>query len=118
NRLPHLADKLTAQIDKTALGAIKTLPWEYIEDINQIFEILRKQNISIAALEQSGKAVPLHTFQAPPKIALLLGNEASGVPKELLQNVDMHLEIAMHGKKESFNVVPAAAMALFQLRFH
>ena len=47
----------------------------------------------------------------------MLGREAEGLETEVLQACDRAVEIPMFGKKESFNVVQAAAMALYQLRF-
>ncbi len=118
SRLPHLATKLDAQIAKTALGAEKLLPWEYAEDINLVIKELAQRGVAIAALEQSDTAIPITNYKAPARLALLLGEEVNGIPPELLSDIDTHLVIPMFGKKESFNVVQAAAMALFQLRFH
>jgi tRNA G18 (ribose-2'-O)-methylase SpoU len=48
-------------------------------------------------------------------VALLLGEEVHGIPTETLSRCDDILEIPMHGKKESFNVSVAAAIALYEL---
>ena len=56
-------------------------------------------------------------FEVPQKIALLMGREVEGVEPEVLAQCDGALEIPMFGKKESFNVVQAAAMALYHCRF-
>lgn len=112
-RLPHLAEKLDKQIEKTALGATRTLPWEYVTDLRGAIERLRAEGYTLAALEQSEDSVSLHEFSAPDNIALLLGNEVSGLDPELLGLASTILEIPMSGQKESFNVVQAAAMALY-----
>jgi tRNA G18 (ribose-2'-O)-methylase SpoU len=52
----------------------------------------------------------------PDKVALLIGREVEGVDHKLLKAMDDIIEIPMLGQKESFNVVQAAAMALYQLR--
>lgn len=117
-RLPHLSAKLDAQIDKTALGATKTQPWEYIENIDDVIDDLTKKGVQVVALEQTGRAVAITEFKAPDKVALVLGTEVTGLPKEVLDIIGAHIEIPMYGNKESFNVVQAAAMALFELRFH
>ncbi len=117
-RLPHIAEKLDAQINKTALGATQTIAWEYVNDAAEIIKKLRSNGYQIAALEQSAKSVPLHEYRPLDKIALLLGTEVEGLSSELLELCDIHLEIPMFGKKESFNVIQAAAMALYRLRFY
>ncbi len=78
---------------------------------------LRADGYLIAALEQTADSVPLPDFQPPDKIVLLLGREVEGIAPELLALCDTKLEIPMSGRKESFNVVQAAAMALYHLRF-
>lgn len=116
-RLPHLANKIEAQINKTALGSQKNLPWEYSEDITELLTKVKKQGYTIAALEQTKNSKSLPDYQPPEKIALILGNEVKGVASSVLKLADKHLEIPMFGQKESFNVVQAAAMALYAFRF-
>jgi tRNA G18 (ribose-2'-O)-methylase SpoU len=117
SRLPHLRQKLHDQIHKTALGAEESQPWTYHEDANALLAELRKEGYLLAALEQSASAVALPSFRPDSDIALLLGREVEGIEPALLKQTDIVLEIPMAGKKESFNVVQAAAMALYQCRF-
>lgn len=116
-RLPHIGRKLDAAIHKTALGAESILDWEQVDDVFTVLSRLRKEGYALYALEQTATALDITTFKAPDKCALLLGSEVTGVSEELLRQVDKSLIIPMFGKKESFNVVQAAAMALYQLRF-
>jgi len=117
SRLPHVAQKLTKQIHKTALGAEATLSWEHHEDILSVFETLRADGYTTAAIEQATGAQMLPQYAPPQKIALLVGREVEGVEPDVLAACDTILEIPMYGSKESFNVVQAAAMALYQCRF-
>lgn len=115
-RLPHLREKITAQIHKTALGAEMFIPFAYsvMPPLNE----LKKQGYRIVALEQSSTSTPLHEYHTPEKIALLLGEEVEGISSELLAVCDDTVEIPMYGKKESFNVSVAAALALYQFTIH
>ena len=117
-RLPHIAQKHDAAIHKTALGAEHSVLWERCEEVFTVLSRLRQEGYKIIALEQTETAVDITKFTAPDKCALLLGSEVTGVAAELLKQVDQSLVIPMFGKKESFNVVQAAAMALYQLRFN
>jgi 23S rRNA (guanosine2251-2'-O)-methyltransferase len=117
-RLPHVSAKLTNQIEKTALGATKHIVWQHFDSIDVILNELKQKGIEIVALEQSPRAISLHTFKAPNKLALVLGTEVTGLPKDVLDKIKLHVCIPMQGKKESFNVVQAAAMALYELQFH
>lgn len=116
-RLPHISNKLTSQINKTALGAIELLPWEYVENPEVIINSLQNQGFVVAALEQSSSSTKLPSYAVPRKIAVILGEEVKGIPQELLQLCNLTLEIPMYGKKESFNVSVAAGMALYHFRF-
>lgn len=112
-RLPHLTEKITKQIHKTALGAEEMVPFEHV-DIPDI-DKLRKDGYRIIGLEQDKRSLMLHDYQAPNKIALILGEEVHGIEPYILDQCDDLLEIAMTGKKESFNVSVATGIALYQL---
>ncbi|NTW61485.1 RNA methyltransferase [Candidatus Saccharibacteria bacterium] len=112
-RLPHISEKLTLQIHKTALGAETIVPFEYqeIPDLSS----LRQQDYRIVGLEQDSTSVMIDRYQRPPKVALLLGEEVHGITDDMRQSCDDLIEIPMHGKKESFNVSVAAGIALYAL---
>jgi 23S rRNA (guanosine2251-2'-O)-methyltransferase len=116
-RLPHMANKLTKQIQKTALGAESSQAWDHNEDIYDILKQLRQDGFVIAALEQSDNSVPLSSYKPAEKIAIIVGREVEGIEPDILKAVDVTIEIPMFGQKESFNVVQAAAMGLYHLRF-
>lgn len=129
--LPHLREKLNHQIAKTALGAESYLDLHFSDDIKQTLVNLRTQNYTILGLENnlsdprkiellpsnlSRFSHALRSLQkSPTKLALLLGEEVSGINHSLYNYIDYFLEIPMHGQKESFNVSIAAAIALFCL---
>lgn len=114
-RLPHLAEKLHKQIHKTALDAESLVPFRHFEKIADWFnENKQKNNLPLFALEQSANSIVLGSFQPPEKFALLLGEEVDGVDSKLLELCKEVIEIPMVGRKESFNVSVAAAIALYE----
>ena len=116
-RLPHEAAKVAHAIEKTALGAETMVKWEHHAEILSVLQKLKKQGYVVAALEQTDDAHLLHKYHPPHKIALVVGREVEGLEPEVLDACDAALEIHMFGKKESFNVTQAAAMALYHCRF-
>jgi 23S rRNA (guanosine2251-2'-O)-methyltransferase len=114
-RLPHLAQKLDRQIHKTALGAEKLVVWQHKEDILTLLHELKKSGITVAALEQAAGSMDLASYQPPSQLALVVGREAEGLEPEILDQCEAIIEIPMRGQKESFNVVQAAAIALYHL---
>lgn len=117
-RLPHISDKLTKDIHKTALGAESLVPWSHQPDVVQTLQMLATQGYQIAALEQHPTSITLPAYRPPEKLAILLGREVEGIDPALLAHCNDILEIPMFGQKESFNVVQAAAMVLYHCRFY
>lgn len=112
-RLPHIAQKLTRSISKTALGAETLVPFEHSP--SPPIETLKSNGYTIVGLEQDIRSRPLTEYSPSGKIALLLGNELDGISEEHRALCDTLLEIPMQGKKESFNVSVAAGIALYHL---
>jgi tRNA G18 (ribose-2'-O)-methylase SpoU len=115
SRLPHISQKLDKQIAKTALGAEKSLAWRHEDDIATVISDFCSKGYSIVALEQASGAIALPRYTAPDKLALIVGREVEGIEPGVLKMCDQIIEIPMRGSKESFNVVQAAAMALYHI---
>lgn len=116
-RLPHITQKLSKQINKTALDAEQSVAWEHHEDIVELVRKLRNDNYTICGLEQTADSVKLPDWQPPQKVVIMLGREVEGLATDILKLCDAIIEIPMFGKKESFNVVQAAAMTLYHCKF-
>jgi tRNA G18 (ribose-2'-O)-methylase SpoU len=104
---------------KVSLGAEKTVPWEQAKQLAPALKKLKQEGYEIVAVEQDKKSISLFDYRstkASGKIALILGNEVSGLPKNILALADTIVEIPMRGKKESLNVSVAAGIALFTLQ--
>lgn len=92
------------KISKTALGAEKTIPFEYHKQTWRLIEKLKKDKISIIALEQHKRSILYTKFKPRFPIALVLGNEVKGISDKTLKKADKIINLPMHGKKESLNV--------------
>lgn len=111
-RLPHESAKISRQIHKTALGAETIVPFDYVIDIHVW---IREYGGTVVALEQTPSSVPLSSYRPEGEVALLLGEEVSGISPELLELCEIAVEIPMKGQKESFNVSVACGIALYAL---
>ena len=100
---------------KTALGAEKTVPWEYRKQIGPLLKKLKQDKVQIVALEQSPKSIDYKKFKPASDVVLVIGNEVRGVSQAILTKMDVVIEIPMRGKKESLNVAVAAGVALYEL---
>lgn len=111
-RLPHIAEKITKQIHKTALGAETMVPFSYHADVTMW---LQNNALPLVALEQSKESINLRDYSPPNEFVLFLGEEVHGIEPHYLELCDVTLEIPMQGNKESFNVSVAAGIALYAL---
>lgn len=121
-RLPHLSDKITRQIHKTALGAESTVGFVKFDDIDEVIISLKRKGTILVGLEQSETSLSLEEVIAtlksdtkPKPIALFVGNEIHGVKNQVLKQMDYIIELPMHGSKESLNVSVSAGIALYEL---
>ena len=104
------------EIAKVALGAETWIAWEKKFQTAAVVKDLQRQGVQVLALEISKHSKALPKFKPRFPVALLVGNEVTGLPKRLLDLVDAAVEIPMLGKKESLNVAVAAGIALYALR--
>ena len=104
-------------IHKTALGATETVSWHYYDKAADAIDQLRMDGYRVFAVEQVEKSIPLHEFSSlgSGKIALVFGNEVSGVDPEVLGKCDGAIEIPQFGMKHSLNVSVAAGIVLWHL---
>lgn len=117
SRLPHIAEKLTRDIHKTALGAELTVAQEVASNLNHTLKTLKEQEYRVIGLEQTSGSIPLNGYEPHPKTVLILGEERFGLTPELISGCDDIIEIPMRGSKESFNVSVATGIALYHLSF-
>lgn len=112
-RLPHIRQKITEQIHKTALDAETMVPFEYTEIPD--FTKYKHLGYRVVGLEQDKNSILLKDYKSPEKIILILGEEVNGITADIKNICDDLIEIPMVGKKESFNVSVAAGIALYAL---
>lgn len=104
------------KIAKTALGAEENIPWEHHWQIWRMIDNLKKQKVSIIALEQTNKSLPYIQFKPKFPLALVIGNEVKGISPSVLKRADQIIHLPMLGKKESLNVAVAFGVAGYYIR--
>jgi 23S rRNA (guanosine2251-2'-O)-methyltransferase len=103
-------------ITKTALGATETVAWKYFNKTIEAVQELKDEGYEIWSVEQVEKSVPLNKFDASDKkLAIVFGNEVSGVENEILQLSNGCIEIPQMGMKHSLNISVAAGIVLWEL---
>lgn len=105
------------EIHKTALGATETVAWEYYENVIEVIENLKKDNVSVFAIEQVESAIFLQDFEVEKnkKYALIFGNEVFGVNQSAIEICDGTIEIPQLGTKHSLNISVSAGIVIWDL---
>ena len=106
-------------IQKTALGATETVRWQYAEKTADAISVLKGEGYRVFAVEQVEKSVELQdfSFAREEKLAIIFGNEVTGVDEELLALCDGFVEIPQFGMKHSLNISVAAGIVLWEIIF-
>lgn len=103
------------EIQKTALGAEMTIPWEQTDDVAKVIEFAKNEGFEIVGIEQDVRSKDYKDFVPKEKTLIIMGEEVSGINKEILDRCDAILEIPMYGNKESLNVSVSYGVIMYRL---
>jgi tRNA G18 (ribose-2'-O)-methylase SpoU len=96
------------KVRKTALGAEASVPWTRVQDGLTAVEMLRAEGHKIAVLEITDVPTAVDELQIRHyPLALVVGNEVTGVSEDVVAASDVALEIPQYGLKHSLNVAVA-----------
>lgn len=103
------------EIHKTALGATETVEWEYVKEVGDLVQRLKKEYVKIISVEQVQGAVMLNDFEVAntDKYALFFGNEVKGVAQYVIDHSDAVVEIPQLGTKHSLNVSVSGGIVIW-----
>lgn len=105
------------EIKKTALGAEDTVSWKHFTNASLAIEELKKHGYTTYAVEQAENSIALQNlpYSAGEKIALIFGNEVTGVEQTTIQQCAGCVEIPQLGMKHSLNIATAAGVVLWEI---
>ena len=105
------------EIKKTALGAEDTVHWKHFKKIDEAIEDLKSLGYKIFAVEQAVDSIKLQdiNFSKDEKIAVVFGNEVTGVEQATILKCDGCIEIPQLGMKHSLNISVAAGIVLWEI---
>lgn len=103
------------KLEKTALGAFEYVPWSYHERTKDVLDELGNAGITRVAIEVTDSAESLMEFAWPQPVAIVFGNEVTGINDGVLRRCDAVVKIPMQGHKNSMNVATAFGVVLFEV---
>lgn len=105
--------RVQKDIAKTALGAERAVPWEYVSSVGALLKKLKHEEKAIVGVEQDPRSIDYRKCKVVRPTVFVFGNEVRGLSGALCDACDQLVEIPMHGTKESLNVSVAAGIVLF-----
>lgn len=104
------------EIKKTALGAEDTVEWKHFATALEAIDLLKSNGYRVYSAEQTEGSILLNEMDYAPnqKIAIIMGNEVSGVEQLTIEKSDGCIEIPQLGMKHSLNIATAAGVVLWE----
>lgn len=103
------------EINKTAIGADRSVEWSYEKDVTEIVKRLKTSGYTILGIEQTNQSIKLSDLEVSGKLVVIMGNEVEGISTEVLPLLDQAVELAQYGTKHSLNVSVCAGVVLWKL---
>lgn len=110
---PHPFGRKTLRV---SMGYVSQLKIESYEDIFSTIERLKRLGYKIFAAEVTDDAIPLQKVKVPEKWVLLMGDEHTGLSKEILNACDATIMIEMSPEVKSFNVAVASSIMMYHFK--
>ncbi|MGG9971691.1 RNA methyltransferase [Ferruginibacter sp. SUN002] len=105
------------EIKKTALGAEDSVTWKHFANAAEAIIDLKQNGYKVYAVEQAENSYALQNvdFKNDEKIAVIFGNEVTGVEQTTIEQCEGCIEIPQLGMKHSLNIATAAGVVLWEL---
>ncbi len=105
------------EIKKTALGAEESMSWKHFKTTAEAIDEVRGLGYNVYAAEQAEGSYKLNAIaiEVDEKIAVVFGNEVTGVEQSTIALCDGCIEIPQLGMKHSLNIATAAGVVLWEL---
>ena len=114
-------DPLTRRSARVSMGTCFQIPWtkatlEQSEGLN-LLDILHSYGFKTVAmaLTEDSTSIENDEIRANDKLAVLMGSEGPGLPKEVIAASDYRVMIPMYHGVDSLNVAAASAVAFWEL---
>jgi TrmH family RNA methyltransferase len=105
-------DLYNAKTIRASAGSVFHLPVTRGPTTAEAIEGLRSRGFRILAMDPAGEE-SVYTTEMQPPVAFVFGNEAAGLPDEIVRLADATVRVPHAGRAESLNLAAAATVCLF-----
>ena len=106
-------DIYSPKVLRATAGMVFEIPVIYVPDNEALKGILGRSGRHIVVTDVNG-GVPYYEEDLSRGIALIIGNEGSGVSDTLMETADVRVTLPMKGRIESLNAAVAAAILMYE----
>jgi 23S rRNA (guanosine2251-2'-O)-methyltransferase len=105
------------EIQKTALGATESVDWKHFPATIDAVNDLKNDGFTVYAVEQAENSTMLNALNVSDKkkIALVFGNEVSGVEQSVIDVCHGCVEIPQYGTKHSLNLAVSVGIVVWDI---
>lgn len=109
-------DPLNRRSIRVSMGSVFLVPWGRLPA--EGYRSLQEMGFKTAAMALSDNSVSIDDAElmAEPRLAIVMGSEGDGLPRDVIDSADYVVKIPMHHCVDSLNVAAASAVAFWQLR--
>lgn len=109
-----------SRIKKASINTWQWVDWEYVETAQKAISKLKSasRRMKIIAVEQDARSKPFYEVRYEFPLAIVVGNETTGVSKEVLDMADTIIELPMWGINKSLNVMVSLGIVLYEIVKH
>ena len=106
-----------SRIKKASINTTGWVNWEYAPTALEAIQALKMHNAQcqIISVEQDARSVPFNKAEYNLPLAIVVGNETTGVSKDVLDMADMIVELPMWGINKSLNVMVSCGIILYEI---
>ena len=105
---------LTAAVAKASAGAIEHLPISRVKNLSRTLEKLKEEGLWIIGSSPEGERLYTEADWTSP-VAVVVGNEAKGIPRLVREHCDLLVRLPMRGKVGSLNAGVAGAILFYEV---
>lgn len=106
-------DPFSPKAVRASMGSVLRLPVARIHDASDFLMACQRKGYQTAALALEGGTTPYDMDLRKPTL-IILGQEGSGLPDEIIAAADLTVRIPMAGTIDSLNVATSAAVFLYE----
>lgn len=110
---PNTVDLYNEKVIRSTQGVMFKIPI-IKANLQEVIKLLKKEKVFCIGTALTNAKDVKHITKKD-KFAICLGNEAKGISKEVLDNMDENVRIAMKNDVESLNVSIAAGIIMYEL---